>query len=799
VSDTREFPASAVSAGTGRPSPQLYASARSDPRARRPVDALRAVLFLLLLIGATLLSVLGADLDRGISEVLQSFPGFLQVAWLVGFWGALAWSGALLVIALVDRRPLLAVEGVAAACLALGIAVAVAVVVTEEADDVVRRLVDVDGPPVFPPAALAMTAAVIASMAPFLTMPWRRFGRGLVLAQLIGSLFLGAAQSLGAVTALAVGLLAGTIVHLIAGSPGGLPTVSRVRSALEGLGVATSTLEPASIRRDGVVVLAGTDATGPIEVKVYGRDAWEGELLAGIWRLVWYRGADRTVRLRRAQYIEHEGFMLFLADSAGVRVPHVVTAGRADNGDALIVVRPDGAPLTADTPPLSPAHVEALWSDLLALHRAGVVHHRIDLDRLAVRDDGTIGFADLSSAAVRSSIDDEIVDHAQLVALTTLLAGAERSADGLRSALGDERSAAVLPYIQEAAVPPMVRSELRRRHVELDDVRARLAGLIDSDEPELVKVRRVTWRSILSVALFGIAALTIIGMIADLDLEAFWRDLSGADWWWIVAALIIGQTPRIANAVSTMGSTDQPLPIGPTTGLHFATCYVNLAVPSSAGKVAITTRFFQRFGVPPASALSSGLIDSLSEFVTQIALFVLVLMIADVDLGLSLDASQLSGIATTALIVLVVLLVVAAASLAVPSLRARVLGWLHQGRQALAVLRSPRKLAQLFGGNVVSQVLFAVTLGAAVRAFGFDVPLSSLILINTIVSLFAGLLPVPGGVGVSEAGISLGLTRAGVPAESALAIALTYRFCTFYLPPVWGYAAYRWMTKHRYL
>jgi uncharacterized membrane protein YbhN (UPF0104 family) len=52
---------------------------------------------------------------------------------------------------------------------------------------------------------------------------------------------------------------------------------------------------------------------------------------------------------------------------------------------------------------------------------------------------------------------------------------------------------------------------------------------------------------------------------------------------------------------------------------------------------------------------------------------------------------------------------------------------------------------------------------------------------------------------VSEAGISLGLTRAGVPAESALAIALTYRFCTFYLPPVWGYAAYRWMTTHRYL
>jgi hypothetical protein len=39
-----------------------------------------------------------------------------------------------------------------------------------------------------------------------------------------------------------------------------------------------------------------------------------------------------------------------------------------------------------------------------------------------------------------------------------------------------------------------------------------------------------------------------------------------------------------------MGSTPEPLPLGPTAALQFATCYVNLAVPSSAGRVAITTR-----------------------------------------------------------------------------------------------------------------------------------------------------------------------------------------------------------------
>jgi uncharacterized protein (TIRG00374 family) len=86
-----------------------------------------------------------------------------------------------------------------------------------------------------------------------------------------------------------------------------------------------------------------------------------------------------------------------------------------------------------------------------------------------------------------------------------------------------------------------------------------------------------------------------------------------------------------------------------------------------------------------------------------------------------------------------------------------------------------------------------------VKAFGYDLPLSSLVLINTVVSLFAGLLPIPGGMGVSEAGLTLGLTTAGIPSDTAFAIALAYRFASFYLPPIWGYVCYDWLKKKRYL
>lgn len=778
---------------------QLFAAGVDDPRARRPVDLLRAVGYVALLLLACVLSAVGRDLDRQFSELLVAFPGFLQFLWRIGFWGAVTWVLILMVITAVRHRIRLTGEAILASLIAIGGAACVAAIVTRDAGEVFRRLVDADAPPVFPPAALAVTSAALATFAPFLTLPFRRFGRVLILAQLVGSLFLGASLASGAVASVAIGLLAGTALHLVFGSPGGLPTVGRVRAALAELNLDVSDLKPLSIGREGSAVLVGSDAAGAIQVKVYGRDAWDGEFLASLWRRLWYRGGHRTARLGRAEYVEHEGFVSFLAQQAGAHLPAVVSAGLADNGDALIITRPRGAPLSDAEPSLTASEVGSLWEQLAILHAARIAHRSLDVDRVVTFADGTAGFSDLSSASVHCNSEDKLRDRAQLLALGWVATDEDTAFDQARSALGANGLIEVLPYFQEAAMAPGVRSLLRHRHIELDPAHKRLADRLGASETELVKLQRVTWRSLLNLALLAVAAYTLIGMLADIDFGSFTRALRDADWWWLAAALVIGQLPRFANAISAMGSTSQALPFGPTTLLQFATCYVNLAVPSSAGKVAITTRFYQRFGIPPAAAVSAGLIDSVSELIVQAALFLCVFFISDIDLGLSFSQDQLSGLATTALIVVGVLLAAIGIGVAVPSLRARMLRTLQDAREALRVLRSPRKLAQLYGGNLLAQVLFAITLGACVHAFGMDVPLTSLILINTVVSLFAGLLPVPGGVGVSEAGLSLGLTRAGIPADMAFAIALSYRFAVFYLPPLWGYLSFKWLTQRRYL
>jgi uncharacterized membrane protein YbhN (UPF0104 family) len=213
----------------------------------------------------------------------------------------------------------------------------------------------------------------------------------------------------------------------------------------------------------------------------------------------------------------------------------------------------------------------------------------------------------------------------------------------------------------------------------------------------------------------------------------------------------------------------------------------------------VNIRFFQRFGVEPTTAVAAGAIDSVSGFVVQIVLFLSLALFSDVDFDLSVDTGDISGLVTICLIALGVIVLAAVVILLVPSLRARLLAALVKARHSLMVLRSPTKVLQLFGGNLVNQVLFGVAMAACVEAFGQHLPLTELVLINTVVSLFAGLLPVPGGIGVSEAGLTLGLTAAGLSSEIAFAVALAYRFASFYLPPIWGWFCYRWLIRRRYL
>jgi hypothetical protein len=101
----------------------------------------------------------------------------------------------------------------------------------------------------------------------------------------------------------------------------------------------------------------------------------------------------------------------------------------------------------------------------------------------------------------------------------------------------------------------------------------------------------------------------LLSSIADIGLDTIIDAMREASGPLLLLAFFIGLTPRFANAVALSAVAPSKIPLGRLTALQFAISYVNLAIPSSAARVALNIRFFQRFGVDPTTAASAGVID----------------------------------------------------------------------------------------------------------------------------------------------------------------------------------------------
>jgi uncharacterized protein (TIRG00374 family) len=341
----------------------------------------------------------------------------------------------------------------------------------------------------------------------------------------------------------------------------------------------------------------------------------------------------------------------------------------------------------------------------------------------------------------------------------------------------------------------------------VDDLRGRAAHAAGVEAPKLVQLHRVTWASIAVVAVIGLVAYAIIASLSNIGLSTLVDELKGAEGIWLLWALLLSPMIQLALAFSTIGASARPVRYRPVALLQYAVQFIQLAVPTSAARVALEARFFQRNGAEVGAAVSVGLIDSVCGFVVQVSLILVITLtgLANLDLSSARSSSSSSSSQSSGghpFLVLVVVLVLLSIVLVVviPRYRRMVTQGLPKARSwiraqasssihALRVLRSPSKSTMIFLGNLVAQVLQAVVLGLCLRAFGHHVPLAGLILVNTAASLFAGFMPVPGGMGVAEAAYTAGLVGLGIPSAAAMSTAIAFRLVTFYIPPAWGWLA----------
>jgi uncharacterized membrane protein YbhN (UPF0104 family) len=382
------------------------------------------------------------------------------------------------------------------------------------------------------------------------------------------------------------------------------------------------------------------------------------------------------------------------------------------------------------------------------------------------------------------------------------LAGNERALAAAEAALGRDGLAALLPYLQAASSGGPLRRALKEAEVDVDELRAQAATALDVEEPELAKLRRVSPRSAIQIALLLLASYAILSAAGGVDWDEVWSTVQDASPAWLVAAFLVAQLPRVTQALTTLGSVPTALPLGPVYAMQLATGYMNVALPSNLARMAVSIRFFQRQGLSAPTAVASGAIDSFASTIVQAILLGALLLFS--ESSLALDLSLPSGEERRLLWILVAVVVLAVAAVTLvrrirETIAAQVRRWWPDVKAALRGLRASNKLGLLVGGSLATEILFATALGMFARGLGYDIDLAELLVINISVSLLASFVPVPGGIGVAELGLTLGLTSAGMAEEAALAAVLLYRIATFYLPPVWGFLAFQWLQRNRYL
>jgi uncharacterized membrane protein YbhN (UPF0104 family) len=783
-----------------RGAPRLFAAPKgSGARTRRPTDVLiLAASGAVLVVAAFRAGQPPTDFEAAVVGLLESLPAFLRPLWIIA--GDLAVVWALVVVAFVVVRGrwrilrdlVLGLAATLAASLLVGYAAA------DAWPDVLGQLLHDDPPVDFPALALVGAAAVLGIASPHLSRGLRHPGRWLVALAALGWLTLGFSRPSEVVGAVALGWAVAAGIRLLFGSPGGVPSLADVGEALRAIGVDA---EPTSVQsRRGVVWVSAHRTDGSqLDVKLYGRDAWDAQLLVSAWRFLWYRDGGPTLALTRLQQVEHEAFVTLLAERGGAPVAPVTAAGGDARGDALLATERPGRSLDEGAP-VGEAVLASAWAALTALHRAGLVHQRIEPRRLLVAGDA-VYLADLAGAEVDSSESSRAVDQAQLLVTTAVAVGTERAVAAAHSALGVEGLAVLSSYVQPAALTVALRRQADALGIDVDAVRAAVVATGGGEQHDLQRLRRLTWGRVLMAVLLFVAGTALVSGLADIGIDNIVEALQTASLPILLLAFVIGQTPRFANAVALSAASPLRVPLGRLTALQFAITFVNLAMPSTAARVAVNIRFFQRSGVEPTQATALGALDGFAGFVAQITLLITIPLLG---LGtLSLDLDDTLSLSVDAGLLWVVLAIVAAGVAVVaivPKLRNAVVSAARKVWDLLGpLLRSPRRLVTLYGANLTVELLFALCSYTVLRSFGQDVGYADVVLVNVMVALFAGLMPVPGGIGVTEAALTAGYVALGVDEATALAAAISYRMVTFYIPPTFGVLAFRWLQRQRYL
>jgi len=341
-------------------------------------------------------------------------------------------------------------------------------------------------------------------------------------------------------------------------------------------------------------------------------------------------------------------------------------------------------------------------------------------------------------------------------------------------------------------LPPHAGRGVKHFSKRLKSLRKDTAAASGVEESAALKIKRLSLVNIGMLAGILLALAIAIPSLTDINWASLQSEFENATWGWAVLALVLYPLVPMAWATALLGCVNADLPFVPTVLTQLACSFLNLITPNGIGGTGLQLDYLHKEGVPVASGASAMVLSTGVGGAIQMVLFLTAAAITSTKVDTSNSGGvSLGEIALGAALIGVVL--------AIPKVRGKVVPAVKRAANDIfAVLRNPKKALQLFGGDLAGNLVYPFLLGLCLMAFGAHLSFAQLIVVQVGAGMVGNVAPVPGGIGVTEAALTAGLTAFGIDSNTALATVIVFRGITFALPPVFGFFTLQWLRRNGY-
>jgi undecaprenyl-diphosphatase len=291
------------------------------------------------------------------------------------------------------------------------------------------------------------------------------------------------------------------------------------------------------------------------------------------------------------------------------------------------------------------------------------------------------------------------------------------------------------------------------------------------------------------ILLIIIALLTIRVFVPKLDeLKKSIEAALQADPTWLIFGVLIYWLGLPILTKQFIVIAKKHLPFWTTFKVQVAGLFVGKLLPSSLGTITLNTYYFT---VKKHSLSQAASVMAMNSVTSGIAYFALIIV------AVASFAKQSSSILEDAKIVIwiltaiTILLLIISLIYKIPKINLFLKSKFGELIHSLKDYKNNKNgviwAILLNGAGSLTSLL---ALYASSQALGLDATLAQCFIAYTMGNLFAGLVPVPGGIGASEAGLYSAFVFMGFDESLAIATVLVYRLISFWIPTIPGYIAF---------